>query len=490
MTIAEKIKKLSEEIKEKYSHIKTREATKNAVVMPLVSSLGYNVFDPTEVVPQFIVNDLAHKPETVDYAILKNGKPIILIECKHWETSLDKEKTQLTRFLPISGARIGIYTNGIAYRFYGDLVQSGVMDATPFLEFDLLEVTDAKITALENLSKQRFETEKILGVARQLKAKQEQSAAANIQKKMNVVRKKEFLVFLREDVSAAIIWNLLEHYRGVTIASGYHSVSRLELALFAKDCDLLVIDECYFDDFEELMAFVEKIKFSNMSLKILAVMCSWTSKENLDRLIKMSDIVVDVVVRPFTVRRLYVYLEENFGLGKAVAKSIKHITPVDMKGGVVAAENIYVPGSDELIVECGVVLQDKHIMELVKHNIEKMKVHDGAFRFINCWEFIQCAHCELCPAFINVDADGFLGGVNAGRACMYINATTESCGDGQSFSSWEEKIKQICRSCEFYKMILDSNKGVLPKSSALKEHIEKNYGRRKKMGEQKKLRKS
>ena len=113
MTMIEKIKNLSADKKEKHSHIKTREATKNAIVMPLVAALGYNVFDPREFVPQYIVNDLSHKPETVDYAVLKDGKPIILIECKHWETSLDKDRTQLHRFLPLSGARIGIYTNGI-----------------------------------------------------------------------------------------------------------------------------------------------------------------------------------------------------------------------------------------------------------------------------------------------------------------------------------------------------------------------------------------
>jgi hypothetical protein len=283
------------------------------------------------------------------------------------------------------------------------------------------------------------------------------------------------------------MWNLMEHYRGVTIASGYHSVSRLELALFAKDCDLLVVDECHFEDFDELMAFVERIKSSNISLKILAVMCSWTSKEDIDRLMKMSEIIVDVIVRPFTITRLYVYLEKKFGLNKAVTRSPRHITTDILRRGVVAAENIYMPDSDELIVECGVVMQDSHIIELIKHNIEKVKVHEDAFKFINCWEFKQCAHCEECPAFINVDADDFLGGANAGRACMYINATTEFCGHGQSFSAWEEKIKQICSSCEFYKMILDSNKGVLPKSSTLRDHIERNSRRRQKIEQQHKF---
>jgi hypothetical protein len=62
---------------------------------------------------------------------------------------------------------------------------------------------------------------------------------------------------------------------------------------------------------------------------------------------------------------------------------------------------------------------------------------------------------------------------------MYINSTTEFCGGGGRFNSWEEKIKLICRDCEFYRMVLESNNGVLPKSSALKEQIDKNSKRRK-----------
>jgi hypothetical protein len=481
MTLSEKIKNLSGDLREKCSRIKTLEATKNAIVMPLLSAMGYDVFDPDEVIPQYIVGDLAHKRETVDYAVLKDGKPVILIECKHWEANLDKEKTQLKRFMSFTGARIGVYTNGLEYRFYGDLEKPGVMDAAPFLEFDLIEAPEAKVAALENFTKQRLEVEKIAGIALQLKVRHDKSVADKDRRDRHGVTKKEFLVHLREDVSTSVIWSLIEHYRGVSVASGYDTLSRLELALFAKKCSLLIVDECHFDGFDELMEFVDKIKYSNVTFKVLAVMCSWTAREDIDRLLKMGDVVVDVIIRPFTIKRLYAYLEKAFGMKKAVVKGIKYVTNESLRSGLVAAENIYVPGSDELIVECGVVLEDRHIMELIRYNIDKVKVHEDAFKFINCWEYRKCQHPEVCPTFINVDADGFLDGANAGRACMYINATTELCGSGGSFNSWEEKIKQICRNCEFYGMVLDSNEGVLPKSSVLKEHIDRNARRRKLM---------
>jgi hypothetical protein len=62
--------------------IQTEEATKNAMVMPLIQILGYNVFDPLEVTPELVSDVGTKKGEKVDYAILKDGKPIILFECK------------------------------------------------------------------------------------------------------------------------------------------------------------------------------------------------------------------------------------------------------------------------------------------------------------------------------------------------------------------------------------------------------------------------
>jgi hypothetical protein len=480
MTLTESIKAIAGEVKEKHAHIKTREATKTAVVMPLVTALGYNVFDPLEFVPHYIVTDLAHKRETVDYAILKDGKPVILIECRHWETSLDKEKTQLNRFMLFTGARMGVFTNGIVYRFYGDLEKPGVMDAAPFLELDLFDAPEAKIAALENFTKQDFEVEKVVHAARELKVEQEKSAALKALRDKHVVKKKEFLVYLREDVSSTVIWDLTENYRGVTVASGYGTRGRLEVALFAKKCNLLIIDECHFESFDDLMEFLEKIRYSSASFKILTILRSATESSDIDRLMDLSGIIVDVIIRPFTTKRLYAYLERAFGLKKSVVMRLKDVTTESLKRGLVAAEDIYIPGRGEPIVECGVILEDRHILELIKHNIARVKVHEDAFKFINCWEFKKCDHFEECPAFINVDADGFLDGINAGRACTYINNTAGACG-GRVFGSWEEKIKVVCRECEFYQILVKSNGGALPKSSALKEHIDMISMRRKAM---------
>lgn len=51
MTLADQINTIAERASTQSNLLKTEEATKNALVMPLLQALGYNVFDSTEVVP-------------------------------------------------------------------------------------------------------------------------------------------------------------------------------------------------------------------------------------------------------------------------------------------------------------------------------------------------------------------------------------------------------------------------------------------------------
>ena len=130
--------------------IQTEEATKNAFIMPFIQSLGYDVFNPTEVIPEMNCDLIKKKGEKIDYAIIKDGEPIMLIECKAWKESLDLHSTQLQKYFVASKAKFGILTNGIIYRFYTDLVKTNIMDDVPFLEVDLCNTTSSQIEELEN----------------------------------------------------------------------------------------------------------------------------------------------------------------------------------------------------------------------------------------------------------------------------------------------------------------------------------------------------
>ena len=109
------------------------------------------------------------KGEKVDYAIMKDGQPIILIECKHWQQNLDLHDNQLLRYFAVSNAKFGVLTNGIVYRFYTDLIEKNKMDETPFLEVDLTNVKDSQITELKKFHKSYFDADAISTTASTLK---------------------------------------------------------------------------------------------------------------------------------------------------------------------------------------------------------------------------------------------------------------------------------------------------------------------------------
>jgi hypothetical protein len=168
MDLKDQIKVIADRTKHK-DQIQTEEATKNAFVMPFLQSLGYDVFNPLEVVPEFIADLGIKKGEKIDYAIFKDGNPTILIECKHWAQNLNIHDGQLLRYFHVSKAKFGILTNGIVYRFYSDLVSPNKMDEKPFLEFNITDVRDNQIEELKKFHKANFDAESIVNTASELK---------------------------------------------------------------------------------------------------------------------------------------------------------------------------------------------------------------------------------------------------------------------------------------------------------------------------------
>ena len=137
MDFIDQLKTLSARMAKQIENITTEEATKNAFVMPFIQALGYDVFDPTEVVPEFTADVGSKKGEKVDYAILTNGKPTLLFECKCCASDLNEcHAAQLRRYFHVTSARIGVLTNGSVYRFYSDLEEKNIMDEKPFMEID------------------------------------------------------------------------------------------------------------------------------------------------------------------------------------------------------------------------------------------------------------------------------------------------------------------------------------------------------------------
>lgn len=169
MDFKDSIKQISERIEKLKNNLPTEEATKNALIMPFISALGYDVFNPLEVLPEMCCDIGIKKREKIDYAIIKDGIPIMLIECKHWQQDLNLYDNQLIRYFHVSKAKFGVLTNGIIYRFYTDLAEPNKMDEKPFLEINLLDLKDVQIEELKKFHRSYFDVDNILSSANELK---------------------------------------------------------------------------------------------------------------------------------------------------------------------------------------------------------------------------------------------------------------------------------------------------------------------------------
>ena len=145
----------------------TEEATKTSLIMPFFSVLGYDVFDTDEFLPEFTCDVATKKGEKVDYAVLKDGEPVIIIEAKRAGIKLQKQQQgQLFRYFSTNHCRIAILTNGIVYQFFSDLKVPNIMDDEPFLSFNLLE-DDSSIymSAVKQFCKDTFDIKNVISEA-------------------------------------------------------------------------------------------------------------------------------------------------------------------------------------------------------------------------------------------------------------------------------------------------------------------------------------
>jgi hypothetical protein len=165
------IANLAKRIRDMAAAIETEEATKNALIMPFIRDvLGYDVFNPAEVIPEFTADVGLKRGEKVDYAILKDGKVQILMECKKLGDTLDlRYASQLYRYFAVAEARIAILTNGQEYHVFTDADMPNRMDEKPFLVFDLLDIDRTMVPEIQKLSKADFDLESVVSAAEELK---------------------------------------------------------------------------------------------------------------------------------------------------------------------------------------------------------------------------------------------------------------------------------------------------------------------------------
>ncbi|ATW24121.1 type I restriction endonuclease [Candidatus Formimonas warabiya] len=212
MSFKEDLLRLSVQIGERKRHISNEETTKHSLIIPFIQVLGYDVFNPLEVQPEYVADFGKKKGEKVDYAIFKNGNPILFIESKSVNENLENHNAQLSRYFNSTpNVKIGILTNGVQYKFFTDLNQNNIMDSAPFFELDITDLKDSEIEALSRFKKDVFENENLIKYAEEL------VYMANLNNTLKELFKNpsdEFIRFLIKDFSETrITSNVIERFK-------------------------------------------------------------------------------------------------------------------------------------------------------------------------------------------------------------------------------------------------------------------------------------
>ncbi|WOK36195.1 type I restriction endonuclease [Sphingomonas sp. C3-2] len=183
MELATRLADLQKRATEHREVLLTEEAAKTALVMPFIQALGYDVFNPSEVVPEFTCDVGTKKGEKVDYAVCREGKVSILVECKPVSIALNiNHASQLFRYFSVTEARLAILTNGVVYQFYSDIEQPNKMDEKPFFTFSLDALKQSDTRIIERFTKPAFDIDLIV----------QEAAGLKIQSQLRLEIEKEF----------------------------------------------------------------------------------------------------------------------------------------------------------------------------------------------------------------------------------------------------------------------------------------------------------
>lgn len=162
MVFFEDIANVAEKVRKRAELVKGEEATKMGLIIPFFSALGYDIFDPREVIPEFIADFATRSAgqfQKVDYAIAINGDIVMIVEAKGRDQKPTAHDGQLKRYFNgLLKTKVAIVTNGIEYRFFTDLRHENVMDEEPFFSFNILNYEQKQIENIKLFHRDNFDS--------------------------------------------------------------------------------------------------------------------------------------------------------------------------------------------------------------------------------------------------------------------------------------------------------------------------------------------
>ena len=138
--------------------------TKQAIILRILSELGWNIFNTNEVKPEYSVGG-----RRVDYSLRLNDVNKVFLEVKKVNEDLENHQQQLLDYSFQEGIRLAVLTNGISWWFYLPL-NEGNWEQRKFFAIDIMQQQpeDTSKRFVEFLSRDNVRSEFAVKVAETL----------------------------------------------------------------------------------------------------------------------------------------------------------------------------------------------------------------------------------------------------------------------------------------------------------------------------------
>jgi predicted type IV restriction endonuclease len=173
MDFTQALTQAAREMVKRADRCRNEESTKQFLVLPFIRFLGYDILDPEEVVPEHSADFSDKYKNRVDYAICRDGIPVIAIEVKTCGEDMTKDHGQLkSYFNAVPTIKMAVLTNGLDYQCYSDTIEQNIMDERAFLIFSMKQLSTGQIdettlNGVANLKKDTFDPSAIGSKARE-----------------------------------------------------------------------------------------------------------------------------------------------------------------------------------------------------------------------------------------------------------------------------------------------------------------------------------
>lgn len=139
-------------------------ATKQAVIIRILSFLGWDAFNIDEVTPEYTVSS-----QRIDYALRIHHTNKVFIEVKKISEELEKHQEQLLSYSFQEGVKLAVLTNGISWWFYLPL-NEGSWEQRKFYTIDIFEQKSEDISEKfkKLLTRENVESGKSLSYAEKI----------------------------------------------------------------------------------------------------------------------------------------------------------------------------------------------------------------------------------------------------------------------------------------------------------------------------------